>query len=109
MAVTIDTRPTVFGDRLIVTGTYEAGDAIIDLSSQLANIDAFMLNPTDNHTIIVDQVTTINGDATGLPANKSFTLTDFGLISGDTSIGIFPPVKSVTTKAGTFLAIGRRS
>ena len=35
MAVTIDPRTTVFGDRMVVTGTYEAADASIDLSSFL--------------------------------------------------------------------------
>jgi hypothetical protein len=31
MAVTIDPRPTYFGDRMVVTGSYEAGDTSIDL------------------------------------------------------------------------------
>lgn len=44
MAVTIDTRPTYFGDRMIVTGSFEAGDTSIDLSSQLASIDAIIVN-----------------------------------------------------------------
>ena len=46
MAVTIDSRPTYFGDRMIVTGTFAAADASIDLSGLLASIDAFILNST---------------------------------------------------------------
>ena len=39
MAITIDPRPTVFGDRMVITGSYEAGDTTINLSSQLSSID----------------------------------------------------------------------
>ena len=44
MAVTIDPRPTYFGDRMIVTGSYAATDTSIDLSGLLASIDAVILN-----------------------------------------------------------------
>ena len=46
MAVTIDPRPTYFGDRMVVTGTYETGDTSIDLSGLLASIDTAILTPT---------------------------------------------------------------
>ena len=44
MAVTIDPRPTVFGDRMIVTGSTDGAEAI-DLSSMLAVIDGAITNP----------------------------------------------------------------
>mgnify|MGYP001202111189 CR=1 FL=1 len=44
MAVTIDPRPTYFGDRMIVTGSYAATDTSIDLSGLLVSIDAVILN-----------------------------------------------------------------
>ena len=44
MAVTIDSRPTYFGDRMVVTGSYEAGDTSIDLSGLLAEIDWMGIN-----------------------------------------------------------------
>lgn len=105
MAVTIDPRPTVFGDRLIITGSYEAGDTSIDLSSQLASIDAITVNPS------AFQITNIqDADAAG---GSSFALTalnhlDFATFSG-TTITISTGALGQTTKAGTFLAIGRRS
>jgi hypothetical protein len=41
MGNTIDNRPTYFGDRMIITGTYTsgAGPETIDLSSLLSSID----------------------------------------------------------------------
>ena len=38
MAVTIDTRVHVAGDMMVVTGTYAAGDASIDLSAHLSTV-----------------------------------------------------------------------
>tara|TARA_Y100001937_G_scaffold81912_1_gene110806 strand:- start:683 stop:910 length:228 start_codon:yes stop_codon:yes gene_type:complete len=43
MAVTIDPRPTYFGDRMIVTGSTSGGETV-DLSSLLASIDGAMVN-----------------------------------------------------------------
>ena len=46
---TFDTRPTYFGDRMIVTGSYTAGDGAgsvtISVSDLLASIDAVIVNP----------------------------------------------------------------
>ena len=39
MAITIDPRPSYFGDRMIVTGTFAAGDNAVDLTDMLASID----------------------------------------------------------------------
>ena len=108
MAITIDTRPTVFGDRLIVTGTYGAGDVEIDLSSQLSKIDAFMVMPTGAFTGQVQQIADIDGGGGGA-ANVVTSFMEFGIPNGDTGILIQVPLKSQTTKGGTFLAIGRRS
>lgn len=43
MTVTIDPRPTYFGDRMVVTGSTDGAEAI-DLSSLLASIDGAMVN-----------------------------------------------------------------
>tara|TARA_R100001510_G_scaffold15990_1_gene13391 strand:- start:184 stop:510 length:327 start_codon:yes stop_codon:yes gene_type:complete len=108
MAITIDTRPTVFGDRLIVTGTYEAGDVEIDLGDYLANIDAFMVMPKEAFTASVEQIANIDGGGS-TATNLITNFMEFGIRNGDTGIFIEVPLKSQTTKGGTFLAIGRRS
>ena len=38
MAITIDTRVHVAGDMMVVTGTYAASDASIDLSDHLSSV-----------------------------------------------------------------------
>jgi hypothetical protein len=43
MAVTIDPRPSVFGDRVIITGSTDGAEAI-DLSDLLVSIDGAMVN-----------------------------------------------------------------
>jgi hypothetical protein len=43
MAVTINPRPTYFGDRMVVTGSTTGAEAV-DLSSLLASIDGAMVN-----------------------------------------------------------------
>ncbi len=109
MAVTIDPRPTVFGDRMIVTGSYEAGDVAIDLSSQLASIDAFILNPVEPNVFRIEDIDVTGG--TTYAAQLVNGVLDIGTLSlgNSTLITITPPAKTQTTKAGTFLAIGRRS
>ena len=107
MAVTIDPRPTVFGDRMIITGSYEAGDEIIDLSSQLASIDAFIINPSVSNPASLDGVIDPANGTTY--ADGQLTGFDRGLLLSDTLIRIITPVKLQTTVAGTFLVIGRRS
>lgn len=81
MAVTIDNRPTVFGDRLIITGTYEATDTTIDLSAFLSEIDMVMCCKTG---------------ATPAPA-EAYT------IDGTTI------TMTAATADGNFMALGRRS
>jgi hypothetical protein len=49
MAITIDSRPHVIGDLVIVTGTFANGDTIaIDLSAHLSRIMLFVCNETDS-------------------------------------------------------------
>lgn len=43
MAVTIDNRPTVFGDRMIITGS-TTGSEDVDLSDFLSSIDGGIVN-----------------------------------------------------------------
>ena len=105
MAITIDTRPTVFGDRLVVTGSYEAGDTSIDLSSQLASIDAITVNPSTPNNLSIQDADPAGGSSFGVTALVALDVATF---SG-TTISITPPALGQTTKAGTFLAIGRRS
>lgn len=81
MAVSIDPRPSYMGDRMIVTGTYEATDTEIDLSGLLASIDMAQV---------------IRTGATAGPA-ENYTV-------DGTSIKM-----AAATVAGQFFAIGRRS
>lgn len=105
MAVTIDPRPTVFGDRMIITGSYEAGDTSIDLSSQLASIDACIVNPSAPNVANHQDVDVAGGSSFGAKVHQAF---DNGSFSG-TTVSISPAYATQTTKAGTFLVIGRRS
>lgn len=110
MAVTIDPRPTVFGDRMIVTGSYEAGDTAIDLSSQLASIDAFILNPVEPNVFRIEDIDVTGGTTYAEQlVNGVLDIGTLGLGGNSTLITIATPAKTQTTKAGTFLAIGRRS
>tara|TARA_B100001094_G_C17456100_1_gene450587 strand:- start:94 stop:402 length:309 start_codon:yes stop_codon:yes gene_type:complete len=102
MAVTIDPRPTYFGDRMIVTGSYEAGDTSIVLGDILASVDAFILNPSSAVGQVVD---TTPADDGGTPG--TLNLLDVATVDGTTVT--IAGAASGTTVAGTFLAIGRRS
>ena len=81
MAVTIDNRPTVFGDRVVITGTYEATDTTIDLSAFLSEIDMALCCRT--------------GAVAG--AAEAYTI-------DGTTITLTP-----ATSAGNFMAFGRRA
>jgi len=116
MAVTIDPRPTYFGDRMIVTGSYEAGDTAIDLSSLLVSIDFAGVNPSGAHAY--EAIGDTGGGGGGNTQNVVFapkaridgTTIRIGSAVGD----ITDPDATDTSliaigEAGTFLAIGRRS
>jgi hypothetical protein len=109
MAVTIDPRPNYFGDRMVVTGSYEAGDNAIDLSSLLASIDFAGVNPSG---IIASEPITDTG--AGPPATQDVVLHPQTRIDGTTiriSSGLANATiaDSATAQGGTFIAIGRRS
>jgi len=108
MAVTIDPRTSVFGDRLIVTGTYAAGDNAVDLSSILASIDFAGANSSG---IIASRPITDTGGGGGIQAvvfapDCRIDGTTIRIAAGlaDGTIADTAP-----TQAGTFIAIGRRS
>ncbi len=68
MAVTIDPRPTYFGDRMIVTGSATTGEAV-DLSSLLASIDGAMVNAIGNAATVTHG---INGAVLNVGAACTF-------------------------------------
>ena len=110
MAITIDPRPTVFGDRMIVTGSYGASDINIDLSSMLSSIDFAGANSSG--TIATRDST----DTGASPPVSSLVFAPDVRIDGTTiriSAGEVAGGGDATAKApeqaGTFIAIGRRS
>ena len=109
MAVTIDPRPSYFGDRMIVTGTFEAADNSIDLSSILASIDFAGVNLSGalQESPITDTGGTGNAQDVlfhpqtridGTTIRLAMALADGGGVAN-----------TAVTQGGTFLAIGRRS
>jgi len=106
MAVTIDPRPTYFGDRMVVTGTYGASDALINLSSLLASIDFAALTPYD----IVSDNRVEDGSAADGSDLAPFISPEFATVAaGGTSIAVNAAGFATTNQGGTFIAIGRRS
>tara|TARA_R100001591_G_scaffold43165_1_gene54379 strand:- start:2729 stop:3061 length:333 start_codon:yes stop_codon:yes gene_type:complete len=104
---TFDARPTFFGDRMIVTGSYSAGDGAgavtISVSDLLASIDAVIVNPNSlQNQGIEDGAAADESDAVIM---KTIDLATFS----DTTITITPGQAGGTVVAGTFLVIGRRS
>jgi hypothetical protein len=101
MAITIDTRVHVAGDMMVVTGTYAAGDASIDLSAHLSSVffagcngstdlAGYISAPdaaTDTHTLTAQAQLEIDG-----------TTLRFKTLSG----------QDVAGSVGTFFAIGQR-
>tara|TARA_R110002012_G_scaffold55734_5_gene142292 strand:- start:40 stop:366 length:327 start_codon:yes stop_codon:yes gene_type:complete len=102
---TIDPRPTVFGDRLVITGSYTAGDTgtlSIDLSSQLSSIDWAGSNFSGALVPISITDTGGGGNIQDVHLNPVFTIDGTTLRVGS-GLSAFPII------AGTFIAIGRRS
>jgi len=111
MAVTIDPRPTYFGDRMIITGSYEAGDTSIDLSSLLSSIDFAGVNPSAAQA----QLTTTDGSSTDISQmvdNCTVSGTTVTVVSANVSRdpdgGGAGPAVAGATSAGSFFVIGRR-
>ena len=108
MAVTIDPRPSYFGDRMIVTGSYAAGDNEIDLSSLLASIDFAGANSSG---IIASRPITDTGAS---PAEQEVVFAPDVRIDGSTiriagGLANGTIADTAPAQAGTFIAIGRRS
>tara|TARA_R110002051_G_scaffold321690_1_gene410062 strand:+ start:1159 stop:1404 length:246 start_codon:yes stop_codon:yes gene_type:complete len=55
MAISFDNRPTVFGNLMVVTGTFANSDTSVDLSGYLADIVSFtaMENDTSARAVVV--------------------------------------------------------
>ena len=108
MAVTIDPRPTYFGDRLIVTGSFTGGSATetIDLTSLFSSIDAFIINPDAE---VPQPVDAANADG-GSGDNHNLNLLDVGVLDADrTTLTIRQASDQNNVSPGSFLAIGRRN
>jgi len=102
MTITIDPRPTVFGDRMVITGSYTAGETTIDLSSQLSSIDFAGTNGAGALSAVGITDTGGAADAQDVHFNN------LCIINGS-SILIASGNGGYPVKAGTFIAIGRRS
>ena len=48
MAISFDNRPTVFGNLMVITGTFANGDSSVDLSGYLADIVSFTVMENDS-------------------------------------------------------------
>jgi len=110
MAITIDPRTSVFGDRMVVTGTYEAADASIDLSSFLSEIDMAVLTPIAAAPIQVEV-----GSAADQNDAEATLFREFATVAaGSTTITVNAPGgahvgAAVAAAGGSFIAIGRRA
>jgi len=109
MAITIDPRTSVFGDRMVVTGTYEAADASIDLSSFLSEIDMAVLTPIAGSPINVEVGTAADGSDAEATLFREFAT----VAAGTTTVTINKPggthTPAVPAAGGSFIAIGRRA
>lgn len=103
MANTTDPRPTYFGDRIIITGTYTAGAGpeTIDLSSLVSSIDFAAVTPTATSDVGLPEA----GASASLITIKT---TDVATVSG-TTLTITAAEAGPAVVGGTFFVIGRRS
>ena len=105
MAVSIDNRPTYFGDRMIVTGTFGAGDTTIALGDILAEIDAVIVNFSAAQILKHQDVDIAGGTSYAAVSGAAEDIPTFD----GTTITSEPPLTGQTTNGGTFLVFGRRS
>lgn len=103
MAVTIDPRPTYFGDRIVITGTYDASETSIALGDLLTSIDMAVVTPAAG---LAPQNLEVGTNADNTDASP-FIFGEFATVSG-TTITINTPGGAQATAGGTFFAIGRR-
>tara|TARA_R100001510_G_C7592836_1_gene161964 strand:- start:547 stop:861 length:315 start_codon:yes stop_codon:yes gene_type:complete len=104
MAVTIDPRPTYFGDRMIVTGSYTAGTTSIDLSSLLSKIDFANVIPTGQTDLAVSP----SDDGSDADTIGGVQIADQCIFSGTTITVLKSGGAGAGTQPGTFFVIGRR-
>ncbi len=104
MAVTIDPRPSYFGDRMVVTGSYAASDTTIELGDLLVSVDMAVVTPTG----ALAPQTLEPGTAADQSDAAPFTFGEFATVSG-TTITVNTPGAAQATIGGTFMAIGRRN
>ena len=105
MAVTIDPRPTYMGDRMIITGSFDAGETSITLGDMLAEIDAIIVNFNAAQVLKHQDVDIAGGTSYAAVGGVAEDIATFD----GTTITIEPPLTGQTTNPGTFLVIGRRS
>ena len=104
MAVTFDQRPTVFGDRIIVTGTFASGDSSIDLSSMMSSVDACIAN-------LDGAASGVEVDATSAPGGTVEVQPTLDVSISGTTVTLTTFATggpAAPSNGGTFLAIGRR-
>ena len=104
MAVTFDQRPTVFGDRIIVTGTFAASDASIDLSSMMSSVDACIVNQASAESAVELDSASAPGGIVETQPTLSVTVSGTTVTLGTFATGGL----TAPSVGGTFLAIGRR-
>ena len=98
-------QPDFLKDRMIITGSFDAGETSITLGDMLAEIDAIIVNFNAAQVLKHQDVDIAGGTSY---AAVDGAATDVFTFSG-TTITIEPPLTGQTTNPGTFLAIGRRS
>ena len=104
MAVTIDPRPSYFGDRMIVTGSYEDGDTSIDLSSLLASIDFVGITQYAKSQRRLE-----TGDAADGADAAMIAIPDQASVAANGTTVTIDTASDAGTGAAKFIAIGRRS
>lgn len=108
---TIDPRPTYFGDRMIITGSYTAGDTgslTIDLSSMLSSIDFAGANSSGGVAPVTITDTGASPAAVQLVNFPPDVRIDASTDGTLTSIKIAHGLVGYPGQAGTFTVIGRR-
>tara|TARA_R100000458_G_C8272695_1_gene247559 strand:- start:2020 stop:2343 length:324 start_codon:yes stop_codon:yes gene_type:complete len=102
VAVVFDNRTSTFGDRVLITGTYEASDA-----GSIINLESLGLKRIFGVVHMGDSQTNIALKTAG-NVNISNFITVRNSV-GSRSMTINTPINSVANGGGKFMIIGRRS
>tara|TARA_R100000008_G_scaffold81750_1_gene65322 strand:- start:624 stop:956 length:333 start_codon:yes stop_codon:yes gene_type:complete len=109
MVVVFDTRPTAFGDMIIVTGTYDAGDDTIDLSGFMKTIDGFNINSTATTANVAVFAGPESGSNTDAQFPDTFQLAvEASTGKVGTTVTLYGGVTDGAQEPGKFVAFGRR-